>query len=109
MLLACVLIGAAGVAPNMSDMTGQFFFLVFAIASLASAAGYLLSESLVNAVYLLQSPTIIRLTRGDEANMLSIQKRKTRSKGIIIFVAVTIVVGVLLNVFSNFLYEWLKT
>lgn len=102
---ACTFLGAAGISTKLNEMSGAFLFCAFAVAALMHAVGYLVSEGIANNVYLLQEPSVILITKGDDTHYASIKKKRSRAFGAISLLFIGIVLAILVNIFSSYLYD----
>lgn len=106
-LTVCVFFGASSLAPQISLMSGDLFFSIFAIAVIFYAIGNIISENLINNIYASYHPTSINITKGDDIYFQKIKSRVSRSRKLIYFLSVIILSTVIINVFSNYLYDWI--
>ncbi len=105
-LAACILIGAAGISPVLSDMTGRFLFSVLAVMALTYGLGTIVSESLLNSIYNLHSPTLIKITRGDEKHISQVQQKITKAKAVVSVIFIGIALSILVNISSSLIYHY---
>lgn len=106
-LAACVLLGAAGVMRHNASISWSFVFSCLSLSVLSFGLGTLISDSFMSNLHTLQAPTTILITRGDRTHQENALKKRSRAKGFIVFLMGAVVLSILVNVFSSFIYQWI--
>ena len=104
---ACILLGVAGLVQGetVGAVGASWMLRILALAIFFGSVGSLMAESFTNSIYFTHLPTVINLTKGDAAHIKKLEKKKSRANNIVAFLVVVVLLGIILNVASNFIYD----
>lgn len=104
-----VFIGAALHVKSVPVSTiHNYLFSVLSLAAVMYISGAILAVQFFRQLSVLRPLSFLLITKGDKDRKRSLDAKSSKKTGFALFICATVIVGLLVNIISSFMYDWLS-